>query len=109
MIDGVNILPSPVVETTTTGTWGPLNTLLWNQISMNYDGTLTAFPPSIGCDNGRPKGTVNCYGKSTSCHDINLESFTVTDCKGITRTYSFIKTLLGESTILGNQNIRLQK
>lgn len=97
IIDGNNILANPVIETTTTGTWGGLNKLLWNQISLWYDGTLTSFPSGTVCDNNRPEiKPVNCAGRSISCYDINPESFTVTDCRGTVRTYSILKNVVGE-------------
>ena len=93
-VDGVNILPAPIVETATNGTWGPLNTLLWNTIS-SLSGQ--SFPSGIACHNNRPEiRPVNCWGQSISCADVNLEKFKVTDCRGNVWEFGFKKVELDE-------------
>jgi len=95
LVDGVNILTTPVTVPATTGTWGVLNQTLWGAISSWYDsanGVANSFPSGIGCDRGK---ATNCYGQSISCYDVNLECFKATDCKGRQWEFSIVKTELG--------------
>ncbi len=96
MIDGVNVLPAPVVETTTAGTWGPLNDLLWTTLQgLGYD-----TPAGRGCDDERANGgKINCFGRSTSCEDIGLESFQVTDCNGRVWIFGIQQVPVGETRV----------
>lgn len=92
IVGGSNILPAPVVDTTTVGTWGGLNKLLWDTITAI---TGESFPSGTACHNNRPEiKPVNCWGQSVSCADIDLESFQVTDCDGNVWVFGFKKVVL---------------
>jgi len=95
VINGSSIIASPVVETTTTGTWIGLNNLLWQTITAN---TAYTLPKGKGCDVPPVIPSTNCYGKSISCDDIpsdvngDIGYFDVTDCKGRVWRFSIRKT-----------------
>lgn len=93
IVDGVNIVQSPITIPTSPGSrWVPLNNLLWDTISTATGIPITA---GIGCDNGRPTGTLNCYGRGITCENIFATSFKVTDCNGTNWEFSIVNTYLG--------------
>jgi len=105
-IDGVDLLTSPVVETTTTGTWVALNNLVWDTITAN---SAYSLPAGRGCDVPPVTPSTNCFGRSISCDDIPADEngdigyFDVTDCKDRTWRFSIRKTAQPASKYTGLQ------
>ena len=90
LVEGQNIVTAPVtVPSGPNGSWINLNRVLWQTIAAQ---TGQAFPAGIGCE--RNIGN-NCYGRSITCADVELESFKVTDCKGGQWEFSIERETLG--------------